>query len=59
MSKSNVARFYTKQEVAKILNVSVRTISRYMMNCGLPYKKIGGTVRIPGDKLIAWLGGIG
>ena len=56
MSKDNVARFYTKQEVAKILKVSVRTISRYMMSHGLPYKKICGTVRIQEDKLIAWLG---
>jgi excisionase family DNA binding protein len=56
MSKDNVARFYTKQEVAEMLKVSVRTITRYM-SCGLPYKKIGGTVRIPEDKLINWLGG--
>ena len=57
MSKDNVVRFYTKQEVAKMLKVSVRTINRYMMICGLPYRKIGGTVRIPEDKLIDWLGG--
>ncbi len=57
MSKDKVVRFYTKQEVAEMLKVSVRTITRYMMSCGLPYRKIGGTVRIPEDKLLNWLGG--
>jgi excisionase family DNA binding protein len=57
MSKTNagITRLYTKQEVAEILRVSVRTITRYM-GCGLPYKKIGGTVRVPEDKLLKWLG---
>jgi hypothetical protein len=25
------------------------------MGCGMPYKKIRGTVRIPEDKFIEWL----
>jgi len=51
---NQLTRLYTKQEVADILRVSVRTVSRYM-GCGLPYKKIRGTVRIPEDKLMKWL----
>ena len=49
-----VTRFYTKQEVAEILRVSVKTITRYMKK-GLPYRKILGTVRIPEDKFLAWM----
>jgi excisionase family DNA binding protein len=53
-TNSTITRFYTKREVADILRVSVRTVTRYM-GCGLPYKKIRGTVRIPEDKLLNWL----
>ncbi len=49
-----ITRFYTKQEVAEILRVSVRTVIRYM-NCGLPYKRIRGTVRIAEDEFLEWL----
>lgn len=51
---SGITRFYTKQEVAEILRVSVRTISRYM-EYGLPYKKIQGSIRISEDMLLKWL----
>jgi len=51
---NQLTRLYTKKEVAEILKVSVRTVSRYM-GYGLPYKKIRGTVRIPEDKLMKWL----
>ncbi|MFQ5560955.1 MAG: helix-turn-helix domain-containing protein [Nitrospinota bacterium] len=47
-------RLYTKQEVADILQVSMRTINRYMLY-GLPYRKIRGTVRIPEDKFLEWI----
>ena len=47
-------RLYTKQEVAQILRVSVRTITRYM-GYGLPYKKIRGTVRIPENEFFEWV----
>ena len=53
-NQSTITRFYTKQEVADILRVSVRTVTRYM-GYGLPYKKIRGTVRIPEDGLKQWL----
>jgi len=55
-TKSGITRFYTKGELAKILKVSDRTIDTYMRQ-GLPYRKIGRTVRIPEDKLLKWLGG--
>ena len=51
---TGITRFYTKQEVAKILRVTVRTVTNYMA-CGLPYKKIRGTVRIPSDKFTEWM----
>jgi excisionase family DNA binding protein len=56
MSKTNpnITRFYTKQEVAKMLRVSMRTVTRYM-HFGLPYRKIGGTVRIPENELFKWI----
>ncbi len=43
------------REVAETLRVSLRTVSRYISCCGMPHRKIGGTVRIPEDKLIKWL----
>jgi len=46
-----ITRFYTKKELAQILKVSERTIDTYMRQ-GLPYRKIGRTVRIPEDKLL-------
>ena len=55
MSKNNtITRFYTKQEVADILRVSLKTVTRCMA-CGLPYKKVGRSVRITEDKFIEWL----
>ena len=54
VTESRITRFYTKQEVAQILRVSVRTVIRYMA-CGLPYKRIRGTVRIAEDELLEWL----
>ena len=51
---TTITRFYTKQEVADILRVSVKTVTRYMVD-GLPYKKVRGTVRIPEDKFLEWL----
>ncbi len=54
-TKFGVTRLYTKQEVAEILRVSLRTVSKYISCCGLPHRKIGGTVRIPKDKLLKWL----
>jgi excisionase family DNA binding protein len=50
----HITRFYTKQEVADILRVSVRTVTRYM-GYGLPYKKVRRSVRIPEDEFIEWL----
>ena len=51
---TGITRFYTKQEVAQILRVTVRTVNHYMA-CGLPYTKIRRSVRIPEDKLMKWL----
>jgi excisionase family DNA binding protein len=50
----HITRFYTKQEVAQILRVTVRTVTNYMAR-GLPYRKIHGTVRIPEDKFREWI----
>ena len=55
-NKSTITRFYTKQEVADILKVSVRTVERYM-NYGMPYTKIRGSVRIQECLLTKWLEG--
>ena len=51
---TGVTRFLTKQEVAEILQVSLRTIE-YYMGCGMPYTKVRRSVRIPEDKLMEWL----
>jgi excisionase family DNA binding protein len=53
-NNKKITRFYTKQEVAEMLQVSLRTVS-YYMGCGLPYTKIRRSVRIPEDKLMEWL----
>ncbi len=54
LTNSGFTRFYTKQEVADILRVTVRTVTNYMAR-GLPYRKIHGTVRIPEDKFREWI----
>ena len=51
---TGITKFYTIDEVAKILRVCRRTVERYMA-CGMPYKKFRGSVRIPEDKLKAWM----
>jgi len=51
---TSITRFLTKQEVADILKVSLRTVG-YYMGCGMPYTKVRRSVRIPEDKLMEWL----
>jgi excisionase family DNA binding protein len=54
ITNPGVTRFLTKQEVAQILQVSLKTVTRCMA-CGLPYKKVGRSVRIPENEFIEWL----
>jgi len=50
----SITKYYTKDEVAKILRVSRRTVER-LLACGMPYRKFKGSVRIPEDELKAWM----
>lgn len=54
ISNPGITRFYTKQEVAVILKVSLRTVERYM-TYDMPYTKIRGSVRFPENLLLKWL----
>ncbi len=47
--------YLTKDEVAKILSISVATVTRFMKGEGLPFIKIGRHVRIPVPDLQKWL----
>ena len=43
----------TKKEVAELLSVSIPTVDRYMKK-GLPYNKIGKTVRFETQNVLDW-----
>lgn len=44
----------TKEEIAKLLKVTVRTVDR-MRSEGMPYFKVGNAVRFRKEKVIQWL----
>ena len=43
----------TKQDAAKLLQVSVRTIDA-LRKCGLPYFRLGHLIRFRRDELTSW-----
>ena len=45
----------TKDEVAKILRVSERTIDNLRKNQGLPYATVGGLIRFTEEDINTWL----
>jgi len=45
----------TKEEVAKKLRVSERTIDNLRKNQGLPYATVGGLIRFTEEDIDAWL----
>jgi DNA binding domain, excisionase family len=45
----------TKDEVAKILRVSERTIDNLRKNQGLPYVTVGGLIRFTEEDINTWL----
>jgi excisionase family DNA binding protein len=57
MSKSaqSIGRFYTIQEIANLLGISLRTVHRWTATRQLPAYKIGGLLRVSEDDLRAFL----
>lgn len=47
-------KLVTREELSDILQLSKSTVSK-LMNEGLPYLKIGRSVRYQVDKVLAWL----
>ena len=45
----------TREEVAKTLNCSLRTVDYFRKNGGLPCIKIGALVRFDEEQLVKWL----
>ena len=45
----------TKQEVAVLLRVTPRTVENYALRGGLPYLKIGRSVRFSRAAVEAWM----
>jgi excisionase family DNA binding protein len=49
-------KYYTSKEVAEILGINVKTLSRYReRNQSPPYFKKGNVIRYPISDLEAWL----
>ncbi|MCP3924510.1 MAG: excisionase family DNA-binding protein [Desulfobacterales bacterium] len=46
--------FYTRQELAKEMNVGVRTIDKWKREFGLPYHKFGSEVVFKKDEFEQW-----
>jgi excisionase family DNA binding protein len=57
MPKSSrpVGKFYTIQEIADLLGISVRTVHRWTSRRELAAYKIGGVLRVSDDDLRAFL----
>ena len=53
--RGGIPRYYTIQEVAELLNVSHRTVRRWIANGDLIAHRVGGVVRIAEDDLRAFL----
>lgn len=47
--------FYSVKEVANILNVSTRTVHKYLHESGLKYKKIGNRNFVSDNDLSNWI----
>src|SRR5438093_13258672 len=48
--------YLTAEEVAQLLRVSVKSVSRWAINDkSMPVLRIGGRVRFPRERLLAWL----
>ena len=48
-------KIMNKRDVAKYLKLSIPSVDRYMMNEGMPYYKIGKSVRFDKDRIENWL----
>ena len=49
------SKYYKVTEVAKLICISPKTIYGLIKEGKLPATKIGGSVRVPVDRLHAWL----
>lgn len=45
----------TRQQVAKMLKVSVHTVDNYRKTKGLPFVKIGNSVRFSIPEIVEWI----
>lgn len=50
-----MSEFMTVQEVAALLKISLRQVYKLKDNAGLPYRKIGGSIRILKSELEDWV----
>lgn len=57
MEKSLKPSFYSRNDVAKIIGISPRTVDRWIESGILKRIKVGGIVRIPQTSLSKVLGG--
>jgi len=48
-------KIMNKNEIADYLKMSIPSIDRYMKTEGLPYKKIGKSVRYVREEIDAWI----
>ena len=57
MPKSSrpIGKFYTIQDIAELLGISLRTVHRWTTSRRLPAYKIGGLLRVSEDDLRAFL----
>ena len=54
-SSPRIGKFYTIQEIADLLGISLRTVHRWTSSRQLPAYKIGGLLRVSEDDLRAFL----
>jgi excisionase family DNA binding protein len=48
-------QYYNVKEIAELLDISEKTVRKYVWLKTIPYLKIGGHVRFDIDKIHAWL----
>jgi excisionase family DNA binding protein len=48
-------QYYNVREIAELLNISEKTVRKYVWLKTIPYSKIGGHVRFDVKKIQAWL----